>query len=169
MTSGRTKKVSELNTVNSVANSDTLITNSNVSGNITTSTIAVSNFVNSAIGNVYSYQNYITYSSGNVSVVANGSQNVSYFTYNRALYAGVKLTIDMYSNTDGKRTFGEVFVTANSTVANIATGTLYVHVGGAPNINPQKNADVSGNTVSLYLDGPTGNVQVRYLATLFKV
>lgn len=167
MTEGRAKLISELPTVNSVVNTDVLIVNANTGSSVNTSQISVANFIKSGVGNVASYSDYVTYSSGNNAVVANATANVAYFSYNRTIYAGAFLTIDMYSNSDSQRVFGTVTVTSNSTIAN--TGGNVVHIGAATVINPRKSANVSGNTVTIYLDGPTGNVQVRYLATLFKV
>jgi hypothetical protein len=170
MSQGNSKKISELPTVNTVSSSDLIVVNANVSGNAITSAIAVNNFINSAIGNVYNYSNLVAYTSGNVVVVANGTENVAYFSYDRTIYSSAIVVFDMFSNSDSKRSFGTVVCTANATIANASSGgAMHVHIGGAPVINPQKSANVSGNTVSLYLDGPTGNVQVRYMATLFKV
>lgn len=170
MADGRSKKISELPTVNTVANSDLIVVNANVSGNVVTSAISVYNFAQSAVGNVIATGIFTTSNTANVTVVANSTQNVAYFSYNRTLYAGVSLIIDAYSNSDGHRVFGGLVITANSTVANCSSGaTEHVHIGGNPIIDLQKNAYVSGNTVTICLDGPTGNVQVRYIATYFRV
>lgn len=174
MTQGNSKKISELPTVNSVSNSDLIVVNANVSGNNTTSTISVSKFVNSAIGNVYSYYNFVTYTSGNSVVAAAGGTPVSYFTFDRTVYCGAEIKFDMFvantaSDGAGNRAYGSVIVTANSTVANSQAVNLHVHVGSGTQVDPEAGANVSGNTVTVHLSGPTGNVQVRYLATLFKV
>lgn len=170
MTQGHSLKISELGTVNSVANTDILVVNANVSGNVTTSQISVYNFIQSAVGNVLATSTFTTSNTANNVVVASGTTNVAYFTYNRAAYAAVSILIDAYSNSDGHRTFGTVIATSNATHANVASGsTDHIHIGGNPIIDLQKSANVVGNTVSLYLDGPTGNVQVRYFATYFRV
>ena len=172
MAEGHSKKVSELGTVNSVSNSDILIVNANVSGTITTSQISVNNFIQSTVGNSISQSLYTTTLSSNAVVVAAGGTAVTYFSYNRTVYSGAVVLLDMLvSNTasDGgnNRVFGELTVTSNSTVAN--TTGHFSHIGGTPEIEPEGSATVTGNTVSVELSGPTGNVQVRYLATLFKV
>lgn len=169
MSEGRTNKISELPTVNSVSNSDVIIVNANTGSSVNTSQITVANFIRSAYGNVSGFSDVMVFASGNTTVVANGTQNTAYFTYDRTVYSSVELTFDMYSNTDGHKTIGTVICTSNSTIANCASAVMYVNIGGSPVINPQKSANVSGNNVTIYLDGPTGNVQVRYLAKLFKV
>jgi hypothetical protein len=167
MVQGSSKKISELPTVNSVSNSDLLIVNANVSGNVTTSAISIDKFVNSSVGNVYSYSNYVVYSSANSIVQANSATPVEFFTYNRTLYAGVKLTIDA-KDTSNNRTFGEILLTSNSTVANCTASV--VTIGSSP-INVIANSSVSGNTVSLSLSqtGSTANINLRYTTLLFKV
>lgn len=167
MTEGHSKKVSELPTVNSVSNSDVIIVNANVSGNIVTSTIPVYKFVNSAIGNVYSYSNFITYSSGNNVVAANNTTPVAYFTYDKSVYAAAELTLDTI-DTSNNRSFGVVRLVSNATIANAISSI--VQIGASP-INVAANASVSGNTVTLSLSqaGSTANITYRYLATLFKV
>lgn len=174
MTEGRSKKISELPTVNTVSSSDLIVVNANVSGNIVTSAIAVNNFIRSAVGNLVSSSLFTETVFSNSVVTATGATPVSYFTYDRTAHVGAEIIFDMVvANTasDGanNRAYGKVIVTANSTVANSQATGLYVQIGAGTQIDPEAGANVSGNTVSVYLSGPTGNVQVRYLATKFKV
>jgi len=166
MAEGHSKKISELGTVNSVANSDILLVVANVSGTMSTSQIGVSKFANS-IGVSPDLPIYTSTSSSNTVKVATGATPVSYFTYDKSVYAGANLLVDMV-DTSNNRTFGEVRLTANATVANSVAS--FVAVGATP-INIVANASVSSNTVTLSFSqtGSTANVQVRYLATLFKV
>ena len=167
MTEAHSKKISELPTVNSVSNSDILLVLANVSGNVATSQISVNNFVQSSVGNQVGQSVYTVTNSSNTVKVATDSTPVSYFTYDRTVYAGVTLLVDMI-DTSNNRTFGEVRVAANSTVANAISSSIAV---GATPINIAANASISGNTVSLSFSqtGSTANVQVRYLATYFRV
>lgn len=166
MADGRSKKVSQLGTVNSVSNSDLMVVVANVSGNSTTSQISVQNFVNTIVGNAA----FTTVASSNTVKVAADTTPVSYFTYDRTVYAGVQLLVD-FKDTANNRTFGNLRIAANSTVANAQSGVgQYVQIGANP-INVVANASVSGNTVTLSFSqaGSTNNVQVRYVATYFRV
>lgn len=174
MADGRSKKISELPTVNTVSNSDLIVVNANSSGNAVTSAITVNNFVRSAVGNLVSSSLFTETVFSNSVVVATGGTPVTYFSYDRTAYVGAEIVFDMLvadnaSDGAGNRAYGSVIVTSNSTVANSQAVGLHVHIGAGTQIDPEAGANVSGNNVLVYLSGPTGNVQVRYLATKFKV
>jgi len=167
----RAKKISELTTTTSVANTDKIVVLKDAANSSLASTKAmtIANFANSIGPLIRLDLANSTVTSNVVTVQSNGTSSVAFFTFanNDAGH------VDFHAKdaTTGDITAGHFTLVSNSTVANLALGVGTTSVGpnqilfdNAPTIN------VSTSVVTLYFrreSAATSNVVIKYIATLY--
>lgn len=170
----RAKKISELTTTSTVANTDKIVVLKDAANTTAASTRAmtvnaftqsITKLVQAPIANTTSIANSVT-------VVSNGTSLVSFLSY--SIGAGQTGSSDIKFNavdsTTNSVTTGILVVSVYGAAANLTytlaseLGTNAVKFDNAPLVN------TTSNTVTLYIrrsSAATSNVVVRYLATVF--
>jgi hypothetical protein len=166
----RAKKISELTTTTSVANTDKIVVLKDAANSSLASTKAmtITNFANSIGPLIRLDLANSTVTSNTVTVQSNGTSSVAFFTFANNDVGHVDFHAK--DNTTGDITAGHFTLVSNSTVANLAlagttsVGPNQILFDNAPTIN------VSTGVVTLYFrreSAASTNVVVKYIATLY--
>lgn len=172
----RAKKISELLTTSSVANTDKIVVLKDAANTTAASTRAmtVNAFAQSITPLVQANIPNTTVIANTVTVTSNGDSLVPVFSYTfdntKTGSCHFLFHARDYSNTGNAVTGGSLMLVALGSSANVnqncvsSLGTNQIYFDNAPTVN------VLSNTVTLYLRrdaGITSNVSVSYSATIF--
>lgn len=167
----RAKKISELQTTSSVANTDKIVVLKDAANTSAASTRAMTI-------NAFSYSagplirmdlpgSEITV--GNVAVNSNGGSNVAFLTVaNCKSYEVFYFAVDLSAN--GDRSIGHLFVTANNTDVNTYNQVTSTIGNNAISFNVAATINAAANTTTLYFtrqSATSANVFIKYSLTKY--
>ena len=167
----RAKKISELSTTSSVANTDKIVVLKDAANTSAASTRAMTvNAFAQSIGPIVrkDIANSIV-TSNTVTVSSNGTTAVPFVT----LIGNDAGFLNFHANdlTSGDIVAGQLVFVANNTNANLSVSPSYVSIGSNPILfDNEATVNVAANTITLYLrrnSSATSQVIVKYTSTTF--
>lgn len=164
----RAKKISELTTTTSVANTDKIVVLKDAANSSIASTKAmtVNNFALS-IAPLLEIPG-ATIQQGNVTVSSNGTNYVNFFSFSGNTYFTGEVKIHATDTTANAYSMGHLYFVKNTSAAN--SQIVITHIGTNPILidsSPTVNAS-TGNTTFQFRrsSASTANVNLRYVAVL---
>lgn len=167
----RAKKISELSTTSSVANTDKIVVLKDAANSSAASTRAmtVNAFSKSITPLVQNIIPNTTVIGSTVNVTSNGTSYVPFYVYSVPDQKTGCLEIRLHARDGNNITTGQMFIAINATAANLTqmmsiVGNNTIDFDNAPLVNTE------ANTVTLYIrrgGSTTNTVNVRYVITLF--
>lgn len=167
----RAKRISQLQTTSSVANTDKIVVLKDAANTSAASTRAmtVNAFAQSIKPLVQDIIPNTTVVGTQINVASNNTSYVPFYVYNVPANKTGCLEVRLHARDGNNITAGQLFVAINATTANIVqmmaiVGDTTIDFDNAPLVN------TTANTVTLYMRrgaNTTNNVSIRYVATIF--
>jgi hypothetical protein len=164
----RAKKISELTTTTSVANTDKIVVLKDASNSsiAATKAMTVNNFALS-IAPLLEIPG-ATIQQGNVTLSSNGTNYVNFFSFNGNTYLSGEIKIHAKDSTSNTYSMGHLYFVKNTSDANCQISIAYI---GSNRIlidsNPTINVSTGNTTFQFRRDSAsTANVNLRYVAVL---
>lgn len=166
----RGKKISELQTTTTVANTDRLVILKDPAGTPSTRSLTVNVFAQALTPLVQTPVSETSFVSNSQLFASNGTSDVAWLQYTLPTgRTGMEINFHARDVTTTESSVGTLFVVTNSSAAN--TSLNITKIGSNPiNFDVSPNYNTSSNTVTFYFNrssAATTNIRLKYSATVF--